>query len=97
MIPSVFNFDLKERKGGAAAYIVGLIILFVTTMLWILFSRVFTDFFPAMGKHIVGSEMQQTFDIMVTAWNNWPLMILVGIGIYWIVNSQKEEPLATQY
>lgn len=98
MIEKLRNWvELKERNGQAAAFIIGLVVLFVVSLLWIIFSRVFETLFPAMEQFLVGSQFQNTYDLIIMAWNNWPLMILVGIGIYWIVNSQKQEPVATQY
>lgn len=89
--------ELKKREGSAANFVIGLVVLFVVSLLWIIFSRVFETLFPAMKQHLVGGQFIDTYNLIVMAWNNWPLMILIGIGIYWVVNSQKEEPTATAY
>jgi len=87
------------RKGSAYGFIVGLVLLFVVTLLWLVFSQVYVPhLFPMADQFLTGyPEAHNVYELLKTVWNVWPVMILVGIIIYWFVNSQKEEPIATQY
>lgn len=87
-----------RRKGNAWVALVALVMLFFVTATWILLSNVFTPhLFPLVGDMLSGyPEASNTLDILKMSWNNWPLIIVVGIVIYAIVGGQKKEQRFTR-
>ncbi len=84
----------RKRKGNAWAALAALLLLFVTTLTWMLMSNMFQPLlFPQMEQILSGhSSALDTLNILQMAWNNWPVVIVAGLVIYVIVAAQKEEP-----
>jgi len=89
------TLKLRRRKGNAAVQVFALILVFTVTLLWIMLAQVYVPHvFPQAQAALSGhSEASNTFSILKTAWNNWPLIILGGLVLWVIVSSQKEEPI----
>lgn len=81
-------------KGSAYAWIVVLLIIFVGSFLWIIFSEVLVPHvFPEAETQLSGyTEATSILDNIKSVWNNWPLILIIGIIIYGIVSSLKREP-----
>jgi len=84
----------KKRKGAMFVFLAALVILFVTTLLWIIFSQAYVPhLFPQAETHLEGhNASMETFGLIKTAWNFWPLVMIVGMVIWVIVAAQKREP-----
>ena len=81
-------------KGSAAAWLIGLIIIFVAIFVWIIFSYVNTVIlFPFANTMLANhSNASQTLDIIENAWNYWPVLLIFGVIMAMFIAVLKKEP-----
>lgn len=83
-------------SGTLYAWITILAIVWIATLLWIIFTQV------NVGHIIPWAEEQfddlnltdeaVTLDNLQNYWNYWPLLLVVGLTVYGIASSLKREP-----
>jgi len=81
-------------RGQMYAWIVILVLVFVTGFLWIIFSEIYHEYlFPEFEEHLSSNnETAITFTWIKNVWNYWPLILIFGLIIYGIVSALRKEP-----
>lgn len=87
-------------KGSMYFYIIGVVSLFVVTMLYLVFGHVFeTNIYNEFGNassgyfHINNTEAQETLTFLHSVWTYWIYLIVIGIILFWLTTSQLRDDI----
>jgi len=69
---------LKNKKGGAAVWILTLISVFTIAIVWIVMTEPYDTVHDKFNADIP-AEYQSTMTKMQTVWNNWPIIMILGL------------------
>jgi len=95
---------IPNRRGGAYAFLVILIAIFVVGLVYVIFTRVFMEVLIPVAEQSIGAatypngtavnntDALNTISLIKTIWNYWPLIAILGFIVVGFIMAQRRDP-----
>ena len=85
-----FKKFIKDEKGNAVLWLLYIMFAVLITATWIIvFEIIQTNIFPLAATS--GADATRTYSYMVMFFKWFPLLIVLGMSMYAVINSQKPD------
>lgn len=80
-----------HKKGNAVPWIIAIISVFVVGVVYIVFAQPWDILYDKLTPG-VDAAYQPTVSKLQTLWQNWPILMILGIVLWPIIRMVKNEP-----
>lgn len=86
---------IKSKKGIAYVWLTILMSIFTISLVYIILDPIIQDkLIPLAQENDVNAT---TLSFITTAWNNFPIILIIGLILYGLAMAQKREPDSGYY
>ena len=82
----------NNRKGQVTVWIFALIFLFTISLVYIVMTKPFLLVRDKFEGNFTGTEFEETFNRLNTFWRIWPILVVVGVIIWAVLSSIRQNP-----
>ena len=80
-----------DQRGSAFAWMTILISIFIVILLWVVLTEPIDQVTTAFENRMPTDNAVSTFNALKMVWNIWPIILIIFLVIYGIMNSLKRE------
>ena len=82
----------NNKKGQVVVWIFALVFLFMTALIYIIMTKPFLLVRDKFEGNFTGTDFEETFDRLNTFWRIWPILVVLGVFLWAILSTIKQNP-----
>ncbi len=82
----------NNKKGQVVVWIFALVFLFMTALIYIIMTKPFLLVRDKFEGNFTGTEFEETFTRLNTFWRIWPILVVLGVFLWAVLSTIKQNP-----
>ena len=82
----------NQKKAQVTVWIFALVFLFMTALIYIIMTKPYILVRDKFVDNFTGTEFEETFTRLNTFWRIWPILVLLGVFLWAVLSTIKQNP-----